>query len=135
MYLVSSLGSGIIFKKKKKNHLLQLRTLNVYLLQHTFLGEILGAVVLADDHSFLNATFKSKPIKLYATGDESMDGQLAIDEKQGKLVKLLRRVNPKAYYDLLANRLGDKKQSAVIASFEEQKRIWTTPPNRTETSS
>lgn len=102
---------------------------------HTFLGEILGAVVLADDHSFLNATFKSKSIKLYATGDESMDGQLAIDEKQGKLVKLLRRVNPKAYYDLLANRLGDKKQSAVIASFEEQKRIWTTPPNRTETSS
>lgn len=64
-----------------------------------------------------------------------MDGQLAIDEKQGKLVKLLRRVNPKAYYDLLANRLGDKKQSAVIASFEEQKRIWTTPPNRTETNS
>ena len=83
---------------------------------------------MADDHSCLNATFNSKPIKLSATGDESMDGQIAIDEKQGKIVKILRRVNPKAYYNLIADRLGDEKQSAVISSFEEQKRIWTTPP-------
>ncbi|XP_057959765.1 nucleoside hydrolase 3 [Malania oleifera] len=92
-----------------------------------FLGEILGAVILAGDHDRLNVTFHSRPIKITATGVESRDGQIFIDKKHGKLVKILERVDPSAYYDQFANRLGDKEQSAVLGSFDDQKRMWSTP--------
>ncbi|XP_010279283.1 PREDICTED: uncharacterized protein LOC104613245 [Nelumbo nucifera] len=95
----------------------------------TFLGEILGAIILADDHNDLQLTSQIKPIKVLATGDVSRDGQINIDEKKGKLVKILESVNPVAYYDHFASRLCDKLQSAVIGSFDEQKRIWSRPPN------
>ncbi|KAF8401588.1 hypothetical protein HHK36_012533 [Tetracentron sinense] len=97
----------------------------------TFLGEILGAVILAGDHPHLNKTLQVKPVKVLATGDESKDGQITIDEKQGRLVKILEGVNPVAYYDHFANLFGDKVQSAVIRSFDEQKRIWSKPPEQT----
>ncbi|KAL6293277.1 hypothetical protein ACE6H2_001419 [Prunus campanulata] len=97
----------------------------------TFLGEILGAVLIAGD-SHLNQTFQVKPIKVHAEGVESKDGQLLIDEKQGKLVRVLDSVNPKAYYDLFAERLSDSEQSAVLVSFEEQVKLWRKPPNQTE---
>uniref|UniRef100_A0A5B7BPA6 Inosine/uridine-preferring nucleoside hydrolase domain-containing protein n=1 Tax=Davidia involucrata TaxID=16924 RepID=A0A5B7BPA6_DAVIN len=93
----------------------------------TFLGEILGAVILAGDNSILNSAFQVKPIKVFATGVESEDGQITIDKKQGKPVKVLENVNPMVYYDLFANQLGDEKQSAVLGSFYEQRRIWSTP--------
>ncbi|OVA11405.1 Inosine/uridine-preferring nucleoside hydrolase domain [Macleaya cordata] len=48
----------------------------------TFLGEILGAVILAGDHQ-LNPTLQVKPIKVMATGDLSEDGQIVIDQKHG----------------------------------------------------
>ncbi|KAA8548540.1 hypothetical protein F0562_000193 [Nyssa sinensis] len=96
----------------------------------TFLGEILGAVILAGDNSILNSAFQVKPIKVFATGVESEDGQITIDKKQGKSVKVLENVNPVAYYDLFANQLGDEKQSAVLGSFYEQRRIWSMPPNK-----
>ncbi|XP_057992224.1 nucleoside hydrolase 3 isoform X2 [Hevea brasiliensis] len=94
----------------------------------TFLGEILGAVVLAGD-SFLNPILQIKPIKVLADGAESKDGQIVVDEKQGKLVKMLQAVDPVAYYDNFANQLGVNKQSAVIGSFDEQRRIWSAQPN------
>ncbi|KAK9288648.1 hypothetical protein L1049_017108 [Liquidambar formosana] len=94
----------------------------------TFLGEILGAVVLAGDNSSLNPTLQVKPIKVLATGVESKDGQTAIDHQQGKLVKILEKIDPMGYYDLFKNRLGDEKQSAMVGSFSEQKRKWSTPP-------
>uniref|UniRef100_A0A7N2LW35 Inosine/uridine-preferring nucleoside hydrolase domain-containing protein n=1 Tax=Quercus lobata TaxID=97700 RepID=A0A7N2LW35_QUELO len=92
-----------------------------------FSGEILGAVALAGD---LKPTVQVKPVKIYAEGIESKDGQTVIDEKDGKLVKILENVKPTAYYDLFANRLGDMKQSAIIGSFDEQKRLWSTPPKQ-----
>ncbi|XP_016646862.1 PREDICTED: uncharacterized protein LOC103322899 isoform X2 [Prunus mume] len=97
----------------------------------TFLGEILGAVLIAGD-SHLNQTFQVKPIKVHAEGVESKDGQLLIDEKQGKLVRVLDSVNPKAYYDLFAERLTDSDQSAVLVNFEEQVKLWRKPPNQTQ---
>ncbi|KAM4116217.1 hypothetical protein ACB094_02G033500 [Castanea mollissima] len=90
-----------------------------------FSGEILGAVALAGD---LKPTVQVKPVKIFAEGVESKDGQTVIDKKYGKLVKILKNVDPTAYYDLFANRLGNMKQSAVIGSFDEQKRQWSTRP-------
>ncbi|BBG93246.1 inosine-uridine preferring nucleoside hydrolase family protein [Prunus dulcis] len=102
-----------------------------YYHMQTFLGEILGAVLIAGD-SHLNQTFQFKPIKVHAEGVESKDGQLLIDEKQGKLVRVLDSVNPKAYYDLFAERLSDSEQSAVLVNFEEQVKLWRKPPNQTQ---
>ncbi|KAF2287749.1 hypothetical protein GH714_002557 [Hevea brasiliensis] len=90
----------------------------------TFLGEILGAVVLAGD-PLLNPILQIKPIKVLAEGVESKDGQIVVDEKQGKLVKILESVDPVVYYDVFAMQLGVKNQSAVVGSFEEQRRMWS----------
>lgn len=99
------------------------------------MGEILGAVILADGSSSANQTIRTKSIKVIAEGDESTDGQIVIDEDHGKVVKILDNLDPVAYYDLFANQLGTEKQSAVLGSFDEQTRIWNTPPSvQTETS-
>lgn len=103
------------------------------MLQQTFLGEILGSVLLAGD-SHLNQTFQEKPIKVYVEGVESKDGQLLIDENQWKLVRVLDSVNPQAYYNLFADWLSDSNQSAILGSFEEQVKFWRKPPNQTETA-
>ncbi|KAJ6351872.1 hypothetical protein OIU78_007710 [Salix suchowensis] len=66
----------------------------------TFLGEILGAVVLAGDHSKLEPIWLAKPIMILAHGDESKDGQVVIDEKRGKFVRILENVDPEAHYGL-----------------------------------
>lgn len=95
------------------------------ILQDKFSQEILGALVLAGD---LKPTMQVKPVKVLAEGVESTDGQTMIDEKDGKLVKILEDVNYTAYYDLFANRLNDLKQSAVIGSFDEQRRLWSRQP-------
>ncbi|RZC53205.1 hypothetical protein C5167_012054 [Papaver somniferum] len=92
----------------------------------TFLGEILGAVFLAGDQH-LNSTCVVKPVKVLATGDLSKDGQIIIDEKHGKPVKIVESVDNQKYYAAFANLLGEKMQSAVIGSFDEQKKMWSTP--------
>lgn len=77
--------------------------------QDTFLGEILGAVTLAGNgtQSQLNQTFKFMPLKVVAEGDESVIGQMLIDDqKQAKMVKILCSVNQNAYYEQFANVLG-----------------------------
>ncbi|KAJ6764117.1 INOSINE-URIDINE PREFERRING NUCLEOSIDE HYDROLASE FAMILY PROTEIN [Salix koriyanagi] len=104
-----------------------------YRYQHmdTFLGEILGAVVLAGNFSKLDPTFLVKPIKVLAEGVESEDGGVVIDEKQGRLVKIVEKVNVGAYYDLFTEQLSSKEQSAVMGSFDEQRRNWSVPLNLT----
>lgn len=97
------------------------------MLQDTFLGEIVGAVVLANSPSSLKAKFEVKPIKVLAKGVESTDGQIMVDEKRGKLVRILSHVDTKAYHNLYAKRLGDRNQSAKVGSFEEQRRKWSHP--------
>ncbi|CAA2961063.1 Hypothetical predicted protein [Olea europaea subsp. europaea] len=96
-------------------------------MQDTFLGEILGAVILAGDRFTLKATFESKPIRVLATGIDSEDGQMIIDQNHGNSVKVLEEIVPFAFFDAFANQLGDEKQSAIVGSFEEQRRIWNTP--------
>ncbi|XP_047181038.1 uncharacterized protein LOC124847568 [Vigna umbellata] len=93
----------------------------------TFLGEILGAVVLADKYSGLSEKFEMKPVKVLAEGDVSMDGKMVVDEEDGKLVRILSHVNAKAYHKMYANRLGDWNQSAKVGSFEDQRRKWSHP--------
>ncbi|CAI9779793.1 unnamed protein product [Fraxinus pennsylvanica] len=97
--------------------------------QHTdkFLGEILGAVIMAGDQFTLKTTYVTRPVSVLATGIESEDGQITIDQDQGNSVKVLENVDQDAYYDIFANRLRDEKQSAIVGSFEEQRRIWNTP--------
>ena len=96
-------------------------------MQDTFLGEILGAVVLAESHSGLNPKFEAKAVKVLADGNESSDGKTVVDEKGGKLMRILSSVDAKAYHSLYAKKLGDENQSAKIGSFEEQRRKWSHP--------
>lgn len=100
-----------------------------YLHMDTFLGEILGAIILAGGHPLLNQTFEFMPLKVVAEGDVSIIGQLLIDENQTKMVKILCGINPEAYYEQFANILGAKQLSAVIASFVEEKGTWATQHN------
>ncbi|CAI9118672.1 OLC1v1020268C1 [Oldenlandia corymbosa var. corymbosa] len=91
-----------------------------------FLGEILGAVVLGGDHSVLKPQFEMKNLKISTKGVEDEDGQIRIDRKQGKPVRVLENVNPSAYYNLFATQLCAKNQSAIVGSFDEQRRrIWS----------
>ncbi|KAG6527432.1 hypothetical protein ZIOFF_009534 [Zingiber officinale] len=91
-----------------------------------FLGELIGAVFLVD-HSKLNPVIETKPIKIL-TGSMSEDGQIRVDERHGKPVDIVDDLDSEAYYNVFASLLGDKKQSAVIGSYEEQKKLWNTPP-------
>ncbi|KAI3469469.1 hypothetical protein Pfo_026132 [Paulownia fortunei] len=93
-----------------------------------FLGEILGAVILAGNNSFLKTSYAVRRVEVLATGVESEDGQTTINQNKGSWVKVLEHVDPLAYYDTFANQLGNEKQSAVIGSFAEQRRIWSAPP-------
>ncbi|CAI9118675.1 OLC1v1020272C3 [Oldenlandia corymbosa var. corymbosa] len=90
-----------------------------------FLGEILGAVVLGGDHSVLEPSFRMQNIMISARGIEAEDGEIKLDTNQGKLVRVLEDVNPIAYYNLFATQLGVENQSAVVGSFDEQKRMWS----------
>lgn len=93
------------------------------------MGEILGAVILAGDHSVLNATFGAKKVQVMASGIESEDGQLTIGKNNGNSVRILENVDSLAYYNVFSNQLGEPKQSAVIGSFEEQIRQWNRVQN------
>jgi inosine-uridine nucleoside N-ribohydrolase len=95
-----------------------------------FLGEILGTVTLSDDIFTINSSLRTKCVKIYASGDESEDGQIIIDQRKGKMVKILEHVDSSTYYDKFAHQLGVEKQSAVIESFDEQRQIWSTQKSR-----
>jgi len=99
------------------------------LLQDMFLGEILGAIFLGGDHALLKPKMRTEYIKVIAEGDESKDGHILIDKLRGKQIKILERVDLRGCYESFASRLDDKKQSAVIGSFEEQRMKWNTPPS------
>lgn len=116
---------------KMNNNLIKTCFFNTKLsswLQDIFLGEILGTVYLAGNASQLNPNLQIKPIKVYAEGVESKDGQILIHEKQGKYVRILDSINSEGYYNMFANQLSAKTQSAVVSSFDGQKRMWHKPP-------
>ncbi|XP_075506724.1 nucleoside hydrolase 3 isoform X2 [Primulina tabacum] len=111
-----------------KLHRLQ-RTHPRYQHVDTFSGEIIGAVILAGDHSILNATFGVKKVQVLATGVESEDGQITMGKHNGNSVRILENVDSLAYYNVFANQLGEQKQSAVVGSFKEQRRQWNRAQN------
>ncbi|XP_010546907.1 PREDICTED: uncharacterized protein LOC104818832 isoform X2 [Tarenaya hassleriana] len=95
-----------------------------------FLGEILGAVFLGADDTALKRQVQAENVKVIVQGNESTDGRILIDRVHGKRVNVLEKVDTEAYYEIFASRLSDEKQSAVIGSFDEQKKRWNTPPPR-----
>ncbi|KAL1548539.1 Nucleoside hydrolase 3 [Salvia divinorum] len=107
-------------------HLLK-RTHPRYQHVDTFLGEILGAVILGGNETFLKTTYAVRNLGVLATGMLSKDGQITIDENRGGLVRVLESADPFACYHTFATQLGDEKQSSVIGSFEMQRRMWTSP--------
>ncbi|MED6205476.1 hypothetical protein PIB30_018078 [Stylosanthes scabra] len=118
-----------MFSKRLLSRLYRLKQIHErYQHMDTFLGEILGAVVIGDNHLSLSPKFEVKPIKVLADSVESSDGKIVVDEEHGKLVRILRQVDVKGYHNLYAEKLSDQNQSAKIASFEEQKRKWSIPP-------
>ncbi|KAL5701544.1 Nucleoside hydrolase 3 [Ranunculus cassubicifolius] len=125
---------GLRFKRNTpeetfSRHLLSLlsnlqKRLHRYHHMDIFLGEILGAVVVGGD-KHIDIKSQVKRVTVSATGDISTDGQILIDERNGSFVNIIESVNPTAYYQHFAELLGSKEQSAKIASFSEQKRIWS----------
>ncbi|PKA60895.1 Uridine nucleosidase 1 [Apostasia shenzhenica] len=95
-----------------------------------FLGEILGAVFLTN-HPHLDPALQVKPIKV-SLGDTATDGQLFIDERNGKFVNILHDLDSEAYYGQYAKSLSSMNQSAVAGSFDEQKKQWSSLPYSSE---
>lgn len=114
-------------KPEKLDQLMKHKLEIICLLQDIFLGEILGAVILAGNDSLLKTTYAAKKVEVLARGFESEDGQINIEQNIGSSVRVLESVDPLAYHNTLANRLGEEDQSAVIGSFEEQRRKWSAP--------
>lgn len=98
-------------------------------MQEIFLGEVLGAVLLVDSDHKLNTKMQMKPIRVLA-GDLSLDGQIKVNQ-YGKVVRILDDFSSKTYYRRFASLLGHRRQSAVIGSFDEQKKMWNKPNNET----
>ncbi|KAK9137078.1 hypothetical protein Sjap_007672 [Stephania japonica] len=111
-----------LYRLKQKHHR--------YQHMDTFLGEVIGAATVVGD-SPLKKNLKSKSITIVAAGNVSKDGQILIDERHGRSVRILESVDSIAYYHHFADRLSNKTQSALIGSFNEQKRIWSKSPNHT----
>ncbi|VAH19124.1 unnamed protein product [Triticum turgidum subsp. durum] len=87
-----------------------------------FLGELLGAVFLVQQ-SHLNHSITQRAITV-RSGHVSIDGQTILRRTNGKVVKVLDHLNADVYYTEFAKLLNAKKQSAVVGSFDEQKRMW-----------
>lgn len=96
-----------------------------------FLGEVLGALFLGGDHAALKPKLRDEQVKVIAQGYESRDGQIVIDKLHGRRVQILESIDSRGCYESFASKLNDKRQSAVIGSFEEQMNKWITPPNGT----
>uniref|UniRef100_A0A0E0L2F1 Inosine/uridine-preferring nucleoside hydrolase domain-containing protein n=1 Tax=Oryza punctata TaxID=4537 RepID=A0A0E0L2F1_ORYPU len=93
-----------------------------------FLGEILGAVYMVEG-SRLKPSVELKPVSVVTNTNKSIDGQIVISKNSANLVRVLSDFDGEIYSKQLANSLANKKQSAVIGSFEEQKAIWSRPVN------
>ncbi|XP_057771880.1 nucleoside hydrolase 3-like [Salvia miltiorrhiza] len=96
------------------------RTHDRYQHVEMFLGEILGAVVVAGNDSYLKTTYGMRKVKVLENGALSEDGEMSS-------VRVVDDVDSSACYDSFAARLGGKEQSAVIGSFGEQRRLWSSP--------
>ncbi|XP_078441087.1 inosine-uridine preferring nucleoside hydrolase family protein isoform X3 [Wolffia australiana] len=92
-----------------------------------FLGEVIGAAILAGDPT-VGVVLETVSVKVMTGGDQNKDGMLKRESVNGRPVKVVKSVDPKGYHRHVARTLGDNRQSAVIASFDEQRRIWSKRP-------
>lgn len=95
------------------------------MLQDIFVGEILGSVFLVEQET-LKPFIQENQVDV-VVGDEINEGQTVVDNVKGKLVKILGDFDAEAYFTKFSCSLANKKQSAVISSFNEQKKIWSKP--------
>ncbi|KAJ4789495.1 Pyrimidine-specific ribonucleoside hydrolase RihA [Rhynchospora pubera] len=98
----------------------------VYNHMDIFIGEILGSIFLVEQAS-LKPVIQVKQIDVIA-GEERNEGQLAVDNGKGKQVNILESLDTEAYYAKFASALSQQRQTALISSFDEQKKIWSKPP-------
>ncbi|KAI3804585.1 hypothetical protein L1987_26242 [Smallanthus sonchifolius] len=128
MLQAKNMTSEAIFTRRLLMRLHRLHQRN-HLYRHVdmFSSEILGAVILAGDQKLLNSTFGMKHLRVYAEGWLSRDGELILDTQKKKGIKVLEGFNHVSYYNIFSNHLLRRKQSAVIGSFDEQKRLWGSP--------
>ncbi|KAK9077796.1 hypothetical protein SSX86_006134 [Deinandra increscens subsp. villosa] len=119
-----------IFARRLLTRLHRLRQTH-HLYQHVdmFLGEILGAVIVGGDQKLLNSTFGMEHLMVHADGGLSRDGEVIFDtqKKKKKRVKVLKGFNDESFYNIYSDHLLRRKQSAVIGSFDDQKRLWSSP--------
>ncbi|OEL13666.1 hypothetical protein BAE44_0025316, partial [Dichanthelium oligosanthes] len=97
-----------------------------------FLGEVLGAVYLVEGLN-IKPSLQSKTISIVANSTAGTGGQIVVDKQSASSVKVLADFSVKECYSRVANSLGNKVQSAVIGSFEEQTAVWSRPPQKLET--
>nr|TKW27378.1 hypothetical protein SEVIR_3G252700v2 [Setaria viridis] len=112
-------------------HDLQLKH-RLYRHMDMFLGEVLGAVYLVEGLN-IKPSLQLKPISIVTNSTASTDGQIVLDKQTAGSVKVLVDFSTEQYYSRLANSLGNKEQSAVIGSFEEQIAVWSRPPQKSGT--
>ncbi|KAG0453645.1 hypothetical protein HPP92_024949 [Vanilla planifolia] len=111
---------SLLYKLKQENP--------VYHHMDMFLGEILGAVFLANQ-SYLSPVMQVKRVST-KVGDMTSDGELFIDERTGKSVNILYSLNSEAYYSQYAKLLSETCRSASVGSFDEQKKMWNCSPGK-----
>lgn len=94
-----------------------------------FLGEVVGAAIMADQLQ-LNLVSQIRPVGVLANGEVDSDGWTIVDHKNGNPINVIEDIDSVAYYSHLSKVLNETKQSAVIASFSAQQKLWNTPPPR-----
>lgn len=99
----------------------------MYILQDAFLGEILGAIIFSGDKKTLNSTFQVEHLRVIAEGRTQEDGQVIVDTRKTKGFKVLEDFDIVSCYNIFAEHLDSREQSAIIGSFDEQKRLWSSP--------
>eukprot|EP01018_Ginkgo_biloba_P029139 Gb_13968 [translate_table: standard] len=91
-----------------------------------FLGEVLGAAVMVNQTQLKSVTM-CKPLSVLASGEVDSDGSIVIDHRNGNPLCIVEDIDSFAYYNHVSATLNRNNQSAVIASFSAQKRLWNTP--------
>lgn len=118
-------------------HRLLLRMLRLHCSHHAyahidmFLGEVVGAAIMADQLQ-LNLVTQIRPVNVLADDEVDSDGWTIIDHRNGNHINLIEDIDSFAYYSHLSKILNENNQSAIIASFSAQKKLWSTPPPQIE---
>lgn len=73
-----------------------------------------------------------RPVSVLANSEVGSDGLTIVDHRNGNPINLVEDIDSLAYYSHLSTILNEKNQSAIIASFSAQKKLWSTPSPQIE---